>query len=373
MNPTELLSADLVRLAFVIGMVLSVLLYEKSHLTTGSIVVPGFFGIHIFEPTLIFISLLNASLCFGIVHRLGPKFWFLENKTKFYALIIVSVFLQLLWNQLATIQTPLSAFGNSMTGFGFVIPGLIAHDMARNGCLKTSLNTLLVSCIVGCMVFLLVVVSPRTSLNLQEVSRIPVSFDLAVVLALSTLGAIMLKLQTPIRSGGYITAAYFVFFGFDPLTLVLIIIAALATHLLCCRMLIPQLVVFGRRKFSLMLIVGAILMWGIGLLLAVARVEVQIINHPCYAGIVILLPGLIANSMQRTSIVSVGIGLGLLASWIFVIVTLFYEVKYFARPEHVFPLVGCLSGIFLVTIFLRRRNGLETSSPNPMFEHGATS
>ncbi|NIQ31140.1 MAG: hypothetical protein GTN89_12380, partial [Acidobacteria bacterium] len=40
-----LFTADVVRLAFVLGVITSVLLYERRHVTTGSIVVPGYIAV----------------------------------------------------------------------------------------------------------------------------------------------------------------------------------------------------------------------------------------------------------------------------------------------------------------------------------------
>ncbi|MEM7454304.1 MAG: poly-gamma-glutamate biosynthesis protein PgsC/CapC [Planctomycetota bacterium] len=350
MNPVELMAPDLVRFAFVAGMVLSVALYEKSHLTTGSIVVPGFFGIHIFEPGVVGASLLNSFLCFYLVHRLGPRILFMSTRTKFHLLIAVSLLLQVIWFGITSLPSPIAVTGDMMAGFGCVIPGLIAHDMARNGPARTALSTLLVSSVVGAAVFGLVIVAPEMSLHRGVHTTSQISFDLLLVLTISTMASVVLKLSTPLRSGGYVTAAYFVFMGTSLTTLMCILSAALVTYGICCRLLIPRMIVFGRRKFAMMLIVGALLMWGFTLALAFTGPRLPLVDHPAYAGIVILLPGLIANDMQRSGLIRVTFGLGATTGATFIFASLYCEIRSFGRPENVLHLASLAALVSLACL-----------------------
>lgn len=370
MSPTELMSPDLLRFAFVMGMVLSVFLYEKSHLTTGSIVVPGFLGAHIFEPVIVLTLILNAWICFCLIHQIAPRFCFMNNKTKFHTLIVVSVLLQLAWDLLSTLQLPIAIASSSMSGLGYVLPGLIAHDMSRNGALKTGVNVLAVSSIVGAMVYFLLVVSPRTALNQNHFEPHPFSFDLTLVLVMSTISSVFLKLKTSVRSAGYVTAAYLVFFMNSPVTLLAIMVAALTTYQICRRFLIPRMIVFGRRKFALILIVGALLMWGLQLFLKSAGIHEPLMEHPLYAGILVLLPGLIANDMQRTGVLQVVIGLGLLVSWVAILAGLLCEFFAYSRPQEVVRLIGCLGGIFLIVLFLKKSTDEKVSTTSIQIDHG---
>ena len=371
-NPFELISPDLVRLALVLGMVLSVFLYERSYLTTGSIVVPGFLGMHFFEPSSILMSVFNAWVCFLLVHKLIPRICFMHNRTKFYALVVVSVLLQLGWNSLASIQTPVATLGQAMAGFGYVIPGLIAHDMARNGALKTSLNTIFVSCLVGGAVLVSLLLAPTLSRATTVPSLSPFHFDLTLVLLLSAVGSVLLKLRTPLRSGGFVTAAYFVTFGAAPLVPLTTLFVAVTTYLLCVNILIPRMIIFGRRKFALMLLVGSVLMWAVLIVLGQLGIEFPLAYHPSYAGIIILLPGLIANDMQRSSVTSVVCGLGLMASWIFVLASLYYEIRNHSRPDRLCLFIGGLISVLLVVQFSQRPSQKMNSLPLPI-QHGAAS
>jgi poly-gamma-glutamate biosynthesis protein PgsC/CapC len=337
-------------------MVLAVVLYEKSHLTTGSIVVPGFLGIQIFEPTLIVALMLNAWMCFVFVHRLMPRFILMNSKGKFHSLIAVSILLQLLWYLLSMIELPIAFAGHNMSELGYVIPGLIAHDMSRNGMVKTTANTLFASSIVGSLVFLTVTFFPSEALSEYHAPPTPMGFDLVLVLVLSTLGSLYLKTKTPMRNAGYVTAAYLVFFGKSLEILYLIGMSAAATWVLCCGILIPQMIIFGRRKFALVLITGATVTWTLANILPPLSVSInlELFDHPSYAGILLLIPGLIANEIERSTISSVTAGTCVVIAWILIVCGLYYEVRTFLRPEKIIPLLASLTGLLLLVASLSK-------------------
>ena len=55
-----LFTTEVVRFAFMFGVAVSMLLYERRHLTTGSIVVPGYIATFIAMPFTIIATFLNA-------------------------------------------------------------------------------------------------------------------------------------------------------------------------------------------------------------------------------------------------------------------------------------------------------------------------
>ncbi len=368
MSPIECFSPDLVRFSFLIGMILSVCLYEKSHITTGSIVVPGFLGTHVFDPGLIAVSVLNAWICFTLIHQLLPRILLTSTNTKFQSLILASVALQLVFDLIVDLPSEIALAGNTFRGFGYVIPGLIAHDMSRNGPGKTAGCVLATSYSIGSLVFLSVWFCPESSLNLQPKTVAATTFDLPLLLVLSTFGSVVIKSKTSFRSGGYITAAYFVFFNGSPVIIAAIMVVSLITYLVCCRLLIPWMIIFGRRKFALVLIVGTTLMWTTSLIVGTLGIPLPYVDHPSHAALIVLLPGLIANDMQRSSIPRVCFGLGLLCSWVLVVAGLFHEITHFSRPQIVIPLVGLLGSSALCACWFQRRvHKTANASPLPYF------
>ena len=53
-----LLEPSVLRMALVLGVVVAALIYDKLHLTTGSILVPGYLGAGVLNPTMIVIAFL---------------------------------------------------------------------------------------------------------------------------------------------------------------------------------------------------------------------------------------------------------------------------------------------------------------------------
>ena len=370
MSSVEILSPELVRLALVIGMVLSVYLYEKSHLTTGSIVVPGFLGIHIFEPWVILVCVVNSVISFGIVHRVVPKFFFMTTRGKFHLLIVTSVAIQFGLQSISELRSPVAIAGHAMAGLGCVFPGLIAHDMARNGVRKTALNSLLIASLVGTIVFLCVWFRPQHTLISRPYVE-PIRFNIVFLMVLSTVGSVLLKLKTGLRCG-YVASAYLVLFAPTPQLLLLILVVAFTTHLLVCGVLIERMIVFGRRKFALMLIVGALFMWSAIHLAHELEVALPYADQSAFAGILILLPGLIANEIQRTNHLNVAIGLGIVGCWTYSLSGLIGEVNSFSRPQYILPFLGmgCLS--LFAFLYLMKN---VTRSPlifSPLFNQGVS-
>ena len=369
MSSIETFSPEWVRLAFVLGMVLSVFLYEKSHLTTGSIVVPGFLGIHFLEPITIATCLLNAWLCFWLIHRLAPRFWLMSNRSKFHALIIVSVIVQMAWQLLAQMHHPVAVGGQWMGGLGFVIPGLIAHDMSRHGPFKTVLNATAISTFVGAIVFTIIMVDPSRPVPSHALSRAP-NYDLVLMLTLSTLVSVVLKLNTNLRSGGYVTPAYILFFMTSPQLLTLIFTVALMTHFVVVPFLLRNMIIFGRRKFATFLLCGAMLMWFSLLTFQQLGQPLPFADQAPYAGILILLPGLIANEIQRSHSLRVASGLAMVMSLTFCCTALIYEFTSVCRPFFILFYSAILAGLTLVLWVSQQWKTCNPSSATPMPEQG---
>ena len=62
-------------MALVLGVVVAALIYDKLHLTTGSILVPGYLGAGVLNPTMIAIAFLVTLGVFWTVYKLMPRHW----------------------------------------------------------------------------------------------------------------------------------------------------------------------------------------------------------------------------------------------------------------------------------------------------------
>ena len=68
-----LFGAEVVRLAFVAGVVVSLAFYQRTHLTTGSIVVPGYVGLFLFLPLTVVATFVNALTTYWVVNKVIRK------------------------------------------------------------------------------------------------------------------------------------------------------------------------------------------------------------------------------------------------------------------------------------------------------------
>ncbi len=105
------------------------------------------------------------------------------------------------------------------------------------------------------------------------------------------------------RSGGFVGAAFVGMFMADPLQVVVAAAIAGVTYLIVAKFLMKHMILFGRRKFSAMLLVSSSIVWS-GLWVGDRFLSVeweQRLGVGSLALTPLMLPGLLANDAQRTS------------------------------------------------------------------------
>ena len=310
-----LFGSEPVRLAFVLGILASMLYYERREVTTGSIVVPGYIALFLPVPTVLLTTFANAFLSHWLVHRQLSKRVFLYGRTRFMALAITSIAIQ-------TVLIQFSPHGSWLwesdiplwVGIGYVIPALIAHDMDRQGIGNTVRAVLTTGTLVAVPVMLALFWIPSDTeagaplSNFDAVLLPPEWMPYAVLLSAAAAWALLHN--HGLRQGGFIGAAYVGMLWASPAQVLFIAAIATATWLIVTRILMPSMVLFGRRKFASMLVIAGLLSW-IGLWLGV---QIFGVNSTAYATIAsipltpVFVPGLLANDMERASLPRVAIG-----------------------------------------------------------------
>ena len=89
-----LFNSEIVRFAFVFGICVSMMLYERFHLTTGSIVVPGYIAVFLVYPMVVVATFVNALLSYTIMNHFLRKHFMLYGKTKFTLMALISISIQ---------------------------------------------------------------------------------------------------------------------------------------------------------------------------------------------------------------------------------------------------------------------------------------
>lgn len=363
-----LFHTDVVRLAFLAGVVASIFLYEKSHLTTGSIVVPGYIALFLAQPFVIAATFVNALLSWWIVNRLLPRWFLLYGRTKFTVLALISISMQAAMLKISPSTRYLWESDIALlVGVGYVVPALIAHDMARQGVRKTIRAVLLAGVVVALPVGLLLLAVGNPALRPAhfgtmaiEPSWVPVAVFLSAAVSWG-----LLK-NRDLRAGGFIGAGYTAMLSANVLHIVFILIVGFASYAVVTRLLMPRMILFGRRKFAAMLMVSGVIAW-LMIGLGGGALGIDLTAYTTLAPIALtplFVPGLVANDMHRGGPRRVLYGLALGGAWVLATTRVAQGVVG-PRPVELFPVgIAALTGAYifwgdLVVLATRALGGLR--------------
>jgi poly-gamma-glutamate biosynthesis protein PgsC/CapC len=145
-----------------IGLAVSLLFSEMFGLAAGGMVVPGYIALYLNRPVDILLTLAAALLTYFVVHALST-FIIVYGKRRTVLMIIIGYLVRGLFAQIPFYASdPLylfsQTFGSAPSEFdviGYVIPGLIAIWMDRQGVWET-LAALITSAVVVRLVLMLV-------------------------------------------------------------------------------------------------------------------------------------------------------------------------------------------------------------------------
>lgn len=318
-----LFSSEIVRFAFVFGICVSMMLYERLHVTTGSIVVPGYIAVFLVYPMVVIATFANALLSYAIMNHFLRKHFMLYGRTKFTLMALISISIQTLMLKLSPSgpwlwESDIPLF----VGAGYVVPALIAHDMGRQGIKRTSKAVLLAGVIVALPIGLGLLLRLKGVNDLAPLAGFgTMSIDsrwipLAVLLSAASSWGVAHNYN--LKAGGFVGAAYVGMFMGDPYQVAVAFTIALITYVLVKYVLMNVLILFGRRKFSAMLLTSSMLSWTL-LWVGPSFLSARVTNHLDLASMALtplFVPGLLANDMDRTSPVRVVAGAGLAAAFV---------------------------------------------------------
>lgn len=366
-----LLSAEWIRFAFVLGVAVSMVMYEKRHLTTGSIVVPGYIAVFIIHPLVIVATFLNAFITYAFVNLFLRRYFLLYGRTKFTILAVTSTVIQFgmlrltpsgqwLWER----DIPL------FIGVGYIVPALIAHDMARQGVWKTTKAVVLAGSIVAAPIAAALALDLPGVNDLSPVTgfgNLAITINwLPLAVVLSVLASWAVAHNYDLRSGGFVGAAFTGMFMADPWQVLACLLIAFTTWVIVSKFLIHQMILFGRRKFSTMLLVSSTMGWT-GLWIGDRFLDANWQEHLGVGSLALtplLLPGLIANDAQRTSPMRVLLGLSLAGSFA-VTGTWWIQSGIIREPLHpAWKLVATLS---FCIIFAKQFGGVVVLAGSQLF------
>ena len=133
-----------------IGIMVSFAFYEMVGFSPGGIVVPGYIALFLDQPIRILVTLLVALLTYFAVKILS-NYIILYGRRRFLTMVLVSFLLKWLIEEMV-IKMPIP--GIELRSIGYIIPGLIANEMRRQGIFPTIYSLAIVSVIVRLILLL---------------------------------------------------------------------------------------------------------------------------------------------------------------------------------------------------------------------------
>lgn len=298
-----LVRPEVVRVALVVGVVISMLFYERVQLTTGGAIVPAYLALHLAAPLFIVTTIAGAYLTYVVVNVLLARRAILYGRRKFEIEVLVGLGVIAVTTIVAGRLGTLDPILLGLAGIGFLVPGILAHDMARQRPGRTVLAVLATTAVLGVVVYVydsLLAIAPLSPTTVPTLATV-VGYNrdlLLVGVVVSVLIGMLVFARVGVRSGGFITGAYLALLAPRWFDLAFTLVVAVATWFVVVHLLMPRLLIFGRRKLSTMVLVGAILAWSGELLIAwITNGDVLV-----WRGLTIMTlmaPALLANDAQR--------------------------------------------------------------------------
>ena len=350
-----LFDINTVRFAFIVGVLASVVIYERFHITSGSIVVPGYVAVFVLQPLILLVTLLNAMFSYWMVNHVLRKRLLLDGRNKFSTIMIISALVQVILLRVSP-STPYLWESSIplLVGVGYLVPALIAHDFGRQGMKRTMKAVGMSSALVAVPMTLAIMFFPDAAAHGRLAGFGVLAFPpdwIPMAVILSAAAAWALQYNYGFRSAGYVGAAYLAMLTTSPLNLIFLGVIGVASWLLVTRVFMRTMIVFGRRKFALMMVSASIISWA-GVWISTAVFDVSIAAYESMATVALtplFVPGLIANDLERSSPLLVFSGLVystafvLTTTWLVVTVATGYYGGWIPQPMAI--AVAVISGL----------------------------
>jgi hypothetical protein len=232
----------------------------------------------------------------------------LNGRSLFEVEILVGLVFQVAWLMIIKLFGIINIDLTILYSIGFVLPGVVSHDMGRQGPRNTMGSILLGVFIVSLIIFPLSAIESllpnaflRSSSPLLRTQPYTYAYPIQL-LPYAIIASVFLDLlaysKFKARSGGFVTAAYLALFAIRPFDLLFMVVASLLTFIFVQFLTSRIVLAFGRTKLGIMILAGVVISW---------IFEIMIINITNgqfipWSGFVIIMPtiaSLIANDFAR--------------------------------------------------------------------------
>lgn len=143
------MTPELLAASIGIGLALSLLFAEFFGITAGGMVVAGYIAIYLHQPVAVLVTILSGIAAFGIVRALS-SFMLIYGRRRTLFMILIGYLIGMGLNQFI----PVALLVGGYQVIGFIIPGLIAIWLDRQGVVETLAALVIVSVMVRLVLIL---------------------------------------------------------------------------------------------------------------------------------------------------------------------------------------------------------------------------
>ncbi|NIL98183.1 MAG: poly-gamma-glutamate biosynthesis protein PgsC [Planctomycetales bacterium] len=150
---------ELLTVSIGIGLAVSLLFSEMFGLAAGGMVVPGYFALFLNRPVDIALTLIAALFTYFVVHLLST-FIIVYGKRRTVLMILIGYLVRMMMTSLPIVDVvPLQWVptepGSEIAVIGYIIPGLIAIWIDRQGLVET-LSALITASVVIRLILIII-------------------------------------------------------------------------------------------------------------------------------------------------------------------------------------------------------------------------
>jgi len=142
----------LIEIAIGLGVAFSLIFHEVFGLAAGGIVVPGYIALSFNDPFML-VSTIIVALMAWLSIRIISRFVFVYGRRRMVLAVLLGFLFGYTTRQIIPAES-FSIFNWNLEAIGYIIPGLIANRMERQGVYKTITTVLIAGAMVRLMVIL---------------------------------------------------------------------------------------------------------------------------------------------------------------------------------------------------------------------------
>lgn len=124
---------------YALGVILSIFFYEITGISPGGIIVPAYFMMYLDRYEIIVATILVSVITLCMVKFIS-NYTILFGKRKFSLMVMVSVIIGYVFTYL-----PVQYMGQYIPIIGYIIPGILAYELDKQGSLRTLSSLLIVT------------------------------------------------------------------------------------------------------------------------------------------------------------------------------------------------------------------------------------